>query len=185
MTFVGYARVSSLGQSLEVQVDKLKHCSKVFQEKKSATTYERPILKQCLEYIREGDTLVITRLDRLARSTLDLCNIAKELERKKVNLQVLDQNIHTSDATGRLLFNMLGAIAQFETEIRAERQSDGIIKAQERGVQFGRKRKLTDQEIQELNERRGEGTLIRELMKSYNLSKASVYRYLQQSLSNS
>ena len=87
--------------------------------------YARISLKACLEYVRDGDALVVTRLDRLARSTLHLCQIADELQRKNVNLQVLDQNINTGDATGRLLFNMLGAIAQFETEIRAERQMDG------------------------------------------------------------
>src|SRR5881398_579150 len=125
---VGYARVSSVGQSLEVQLDKLKHCDKIYQEKKSGASSKRPRLKACLEYIREGDTLVVTRLDRLARSTLHLCQIAADLERKQVNLQVLDQNIDTHDATGRFLFNMLGAIAQFETEIRAERQMDGIQK---------------------------------------------------------
>ena len=87
--------------------------------------------------MREGDTLVITRLDRLARSTLHLCQLAAELERKEVNLLVLDQQINTSDATGRLLFNRLGAIAQFETELRAERQLDGIQKAKAQGVRFG------------------------------------------------
>lgn len=81
-------------------------------------------------------------MDRLARSTLHLCQIADELARKQVHLQVLDQNLDTSDATGRLIFNVLGSIAQFETEIRAERQMDGIQKAKERGVQFGKKRKL-------------------------------------------
>lgn len=131
-----------------------------------------------MEYVREGDTLVVTRLDRLARSTLHLCEIAETLKRKQVNLRVLDQNINTSDATGRLLFNMLGAIAQFETEIRAERQMDGIIKAKERGVSFGRKRKMTQQQIEELQERRKSGTLIKTLMADYDLSKASVYRYL-------
>ena len=75
------------------------------------------------------DMLVVTRLDRLARSTLHLCQIASDLERKQVHLQVLDQSINTGDATGRLPFNMLGAIAQFETEIRAERQRDGILRA--------------------------------------------------------
>ena len=129
MALVGYARVSSVVQSLEVQLDKLKHCDKIYQEKKSGTSSQRSQLKACLDYVREGDTLVITRLDRLARSTLHLCQIAVGLERKQVNLQVLDQNIDTSDATGRLLFNMLGAIGQFETEIRAERQMDGIQKA--------------------------------------------------------
>ena len=178
MALIGYARVSSVGQSLDVQLDKLKHCKKVYKEKQSGTNSYRPELKACLDYIREGDTLVITRLDRLARSTLHLCQIAEILREEKVDLQVLDQNINTSDATGRLLFNMLGAIAQFETEIRAERQMDGINKAKERGVAFGRKRKMTTQQIEELRERRKKGVLIKTLMADYNLSKASVYRYL-------
>lgn len=178
MALIGYARVSSVGQSLDVQLDKLKHCQKIYQEKQSGTNQKRPELKACLDYIREGDTLVVTRLDRLARSTLHLCQIAETLREEKVDLQVLDQNINTSDATGRLLFNMLGAIAQFETEIRAERQMDGINKAKERGVAFGRKRKMTTQQIEELIERRKSGTLIKTLMADYNLSKASVYRYL-------
>jgi DNA invertase Pin-like site-specific DNA recombinase len=178
MALVGYARVSSVGQSLEVQLDKLKHCDKLYQEKKSGASGRRPRLQACLEYIREGDTLVVTRLDRLARSTLHLCQIAANLERKQVNLQVLDQNINTHSATGRLLFNMLGAIAQFETEIRAERQMDGIQKAKERGVPFGRKKNLTVQQVAELWDRRDQGALIKTLMKDYGLSKASVYRYL-------
>jgi DNA invertase Pin-like site-specific DNA recombinase len=119
-----------------VQLDKLKHCDKIYQEKKSGASGKRPRLEACLEYSREGDTRVVTRLDRLARSTLHLCQIAADLERKQVNLQVLDQNININSATGRLLFNMLGAIAQFETEICAERQMDGIQKAKERGVQL-------------------------------------------------
>lgn len=178
MALIGYARVSSVGQSLEVQLDKLQHCQKVFEEKKSAASGKRPRLEACLEYVRAGDTLVITRLDRLARSTLHLCQIADQLDRKDVHLQVIDQNIDTSDATGRLLFNMLGAIAQFETEIRAERQMDGISNAKARGVQFGAQRKLTDEQIAELRQRRQKGELIRDLMKAYGLSKASVYRYL-------
>ena len=178
MALVGYARVSSVGQSLEVQLDKLKHCRKIFQEKKSAAGGKRPQLAACLEYVREGDTLVITRLDRLARSTLHLCQIADELKRKEVALQVLDQNINTGDATGRLLFNMLGAINQFETEIRAERQIDGINKAKEKGVRFGARQKLTVEQQAELKSQRAAGVLIKELMKAYGLSKASVYRYL-------
>jgi len=181
MALIGYARVSSVGQSLEVQLDKLSHCEKIFEEKKSATSGTRPRLQACLEYIREGDTLVVSRLDRLARSTLHLCQIADELERKRVNLQVIDQSIDTSDATGRLLFNMLGAIAQFETEIRAERQMDGIQKAKDRGIQFGSKPKLTDEQISELRLRRQNGELIRELMTDYGISKATVYRYLDRS----
>ena len=89
---------------------------------------------------------MVTKLDRLARSTLHLCQIAAELERKGVHLRVVDQNIDTNSATGRLLFNMLGAIAQFETEIRAERQREGIRKAQERGVKFGKRKVLNKQQ---------------------------------------
>ena len=180
MALVGYARVSSVGQSLDVQLDKLGHCDKVFQEKKSGASGQRPRLNDCLEYLREGDTLVVTRLDRLARSTLHLCQIADELARKEVNLQVLDQNIDTSDATGRLLFNMVGAIAQFETELRAERQMDGIRKAKKRGVRFGPKKRLTEKQTAELQRRREQGVLIKTLMQDYGLSKVSVYRYLGQ-----
>ena len=178
MTKIGYARVSTVGQSLDVQRDKLQDCDKIFEEKTSAVSSTRPRLRACLEYVREGDTLVVTRLDRLARSTLHLCQIADELEHKGVNLKVIDQNIDTSNATGRLLFNMLGAIGQFETEIRAERQMDGIQKAKERGVQFGAQRKLTDEQILEMRQRRADGELIRKLMKDYKVSKATVYRYL-------
>ncbi|WP_228016101.1 recombinase family protein [Synechocystis salina] len=158
MAIVGYARVSSRDQNLDVQLQQLSHCDKLFQEKQSGLDGDRPQLQACLEYVREGDVLVITRLDRLARSTLHLCQIASELERKGVNLQVLDQNIDTSTATGRLLFNMLGAISQFETEIRAERQLEGILRAKERGVHFGREKQLTEQQVLELKQKRQQGT---------------------------
>lgn len=178
MARIGYARVSSVGQSFDVQLDKLKHCDRIYQEKKNGSSGQRSELKACLDYVREGDTLVITRLDRLARSTLHLCQMAAELERKRVNLQVLDQNIDTGDTTGHLLFNMLGAIGQFETELRAERQREGIQKAKDQGVHFGRKKRLSAQQIAELRQRRKQGDLIKTLMKDYGLSKASVYRYL-------
>ena len=105
MAIIGYARVSSLGQSLDIQIDKLKDCDKIFQEKRSGIDNTRSELKNALEYIREGDVLVVTRLDRLARSTAHLCKIAETLVQKSVALKVLDQNIDTKDATGRLLFN--------------------------------------------------------------------------------
>ena len=183
MALVGYARVSSVGQTLMVQLDKLQQCDKIFQEKKSGVNDKRPQLQTCLEYVRQGDTLVVTKLDRLARSTLHLCQIAAELEQKQVDLQVLDQNIDTNSATGRLLFNMLGAIAQFETEIRAERQREGIQKARQRGVQFGRQKTLDREQVAELQERRGQGVLIKTLMQDYGISKTSVYRYLKEDVS--
>jgi DNA invertase Pin-like site-specific DNA recombinase len=178
MALIGYARVSSIGQSLEVQRDKLKHCDKLFEEKHSGTSDKRPRLAACLEYVREGDTLVVTRLDRLARSTLHLCQIGETLKRKGVHLQVLDQQISTADATGRLLFHMLGAIAQFETELRAERQMDGILKAKARGIPLGRRKTLTPQQVADLRDRRQQGIPIRTLMREFKLSKATIYRYL-------
>lgn len=105
--------------------------------------------------------------------------MAEQLDSKQAHLQVLDQNIDTTDATGRLLFNVLGAIALFETENQAERQIDWIKNAKVRGVSFGRKSKLTPQQCAELRNRRAQGELIRVLMEDYNLSKASVYRYLK------
>lgn len=178
MALVGYARVSSVGQSLAVQLEKLAGCEPIYQEKRSGATDQRPQLDACVQYLRRGDTLVVTKLDRLARSTLHLCQLADVLQRKGVALRVLDQAIDTSDATGRLLFNMLGAIAQFETEIRAERQADGIANARARGVAFGRRPALTTEQITELRERRRQGALIKTLMADYHLGKTAVYRYL-------
>jgi DNA invertase Pin-like site-specific DNA recombinase len=181
MTLIGYARVSSRDQNLDVQLQKLRSvgCKKIYQEKERGTTTQRPQLIACLNYVREGDTLVITKLDRLARSTLDLCNISKKLEDATVELRVLDQNMDTSSSTGRLLFNMLGAIAQFETEIRLERQLEGIKKAKEKGVVFGRVKTLNADQVIELKSRRKEGILIKDLMKDYKLTKKSIYNYLE------
>lgn len=179
MSVIGYARVSSIGQSLEVQKSKLSHCDKIFTEKRSgSTTANRPVFKQCQVYLREGDTLVVTKLDRLARSTYHLTQIAEELKSNGVELVVTDQNIDTSTPTGRLLFSMLGAIAEFENEIRRERQLDGIKLAKERGVQFGAKPKLSESEINDMRKKRDEGVLIKDLMNEYRISKASVYRLL-------
>ena len=180
MARIGYARVSSSGQSLAVQLDKLSGCDKTYQEKKSGASAQRPALNACLEYVRQGDTLVVTRLDRLARSTLHLCQIVAELERKGVDLQVLDQQIDTRSSTGRLLFRMLAAIAQFETEIRAERQRDGIAHAKARGVPFGRRKTLACSQVAALHAQRRQGTPIRTLMRDFRISKATVYRYLGQ-----
>lgn len=180
MAKIGYARVSSVGQSLDIQNDKLTEygCEKIYQEKKTGTTADRSELKAILDYVRDGDYLVITKLDRLARSTFHLTQIADGLKNKNVELIVLDQNIDTSTPTGKLLFNMLASIAEFETEIRKERQLEGIEKAKAKGVQFGRKAKLTDTQIIEMKQKRENGMLIKDVMKEFGLSKASVYRLL-------
>jgi DNA invertase Pin-like site-specific DNA recombinase len=179
MARVGYARVSSYGQSLDVQLEKLTGCDRVFSEKMSGRSADaREELQNCLGWVRDGDVLVVTKLDRLARSTRDLLNISNVLETKKVSLQVLDQQIDTGTATGKLLFTMLGAIAEFENEIRKDRQVQGVMLAKRNGVQFGRKAALNERQVEQLRQRRNEGVKIADLMKDYGLSKASVYRYM-------
>lgn len=177
---VGYARVSSVGQSLDVQVDRLTDigCESIFQEKHTGTTDQRPEFQEMMRYLRKGDTLYATKLDRLGRSTLHLTQIFDKLQKKGVDIIILDQQIDTTTPVGKLLFNVLSSIAEFETAIRKERQMEGIRKSQERGVQFGRKPTLTDDQIEELRSKRQSGVLIRELMDEYGLSKSSVYRML-------
>jgi DNA invertase Pin-like site-specific DNA recombinase len=181
MAIVGYARVSSSGQSLAVQLDKLSDagCSEIFQEKRSGLTAQRPELKECLRFVRKGDVLVITRLDRLARSTLDLHKIVQELDEREVGFKVLDQPIDTTTKEGRLMFSIIASIAQFETELRKERQMEGIEKAKENGVKFGRQALLSNAQVAEMRSKRESGILIKNLMSEYGLSKASVYRLLQ------
>ena len=120
----------------------------------------------------------MTRLDRLARSTLHLCQLAEQLARKGVHLQGLEQDVNTPTPTGRLLFGMLAVIAQFETELRAERQREGIAKAQ--GVHFGRQKALTPAEAVQLQADRAQGETVRVLMRRYGLGKTALYRYLAQ-----
>ena len=178
MAIVGYARVSSIGQSLDVQLAKLANCDKIFQEKKSGCDATRTELARALDYVREGDIFTVSRLDRLARSTRHLCEISELLKVKGVSLVVIDQAIDTSTATGRLLFNMLASIAEFETEIRKERQLDGINLAKGKGVHFGRVKQMSAGEVIELKIARESGVKITCLMKRFKLSKSSIYRYL-------
>jgi len=180
VAIIGYARVSSVGQSLAVQIDKLNayNCNKIYQETCSGTTADRPELKACLDYVREDDVLVITKLDRLARSTFHLTQVADKLKNKGVELVVIDQHIDTSTPTGKLMFNMLAAIAEFETELRKERQMEGIAKAKNNGVKFGAKAKLTETMIAQMKTERNAGVLIKDLCFKYRISKASVYRLL-------
>ena len=182
MAVVGYARVSSVGQSLEVQQEKLVSygVNKLFAEKLSGTTAARPELKSCLDYVRAGDVLVITKLDRLARSTLHLHKIVNDLNDRGVGFKVLDQSIDTTTKKGRLLFSILASLAEFETELRAERTNEGRIAAMERGVKFGAKPKLTEDQIAEMIQKRSQGVLIKDLMTEYKLSKASVYRLMSE-----
>src|SRR5680860_1142479 len=129
MTNVGYARVSSTGQDLTVQLEKLETagCEKIFKEKRSGVDAGRPELKRCLDYLREGDTMLVTKIDRLARSTSDLYRIISTLTKKGAAFKVTDDpTIDTASRTGRLVMGVLALIAEFENDIRHERQMDGI-----------------------------------------------------------
>jgi DNA invertase Pin-like site-specific DNA recombinase len=179
MTTVGYARVSSTGQDLTVQLEKLNGCDKIFKEKRSGIDAGRPALQACLEYLREGDTFLVTKLDRLARSTPDLYRIVSELNERGVAFKVIDDpSIDTSSRTGKLIMGILALIAEFENDIRRERQQDGINKAKAEGVRFGPKPILTTEVVQKVKELRANGLTVREIMHRTRLSKASIYRAL-------
>ena len=181
MTNVGYARVSSAGQDLTVQLEKLEGagCDKIFKEKRSGIDAGRPELKRCLEYLREGDTLFVAKIDRLARSTSDLYRIISTLADKGAAFKVIDDpTIDTTSRTGRLVMGVLSLIAEFENDIRRERQLDGIKKARERGTRFGRKPLLVAATIQNVRKLRKAGKTVPEIMRLTELSKASIYRAL-------
>jgi DNA invertase Pin-like site-specific DNA recombinase len=180
MAHVGYARVSSSGQSLRIQLDKLKHCHKIYKEKRSGVTADRPQFKECMNYLREGDTLFVTRLDRLARSVVHLSKLSDWFSNEGINLVVIDQNIDTTTSTGKLMFNMLAAIAEFENDLRRERQTEGVAKAQERGVKFGRPAKVTDEIKRDIYTRRIEGATIREICSEFKIGQATVYRAINE-----
>jgi len=175
---IGYARVSSTGQELNGQIEKLTAagCEKVFSEKVSGKTAHRAQLTGVLDYVREGDQLVVTKLDRLARSTYHLTQIGKHLEEKGVDLVVLDQPFDTSTPHGQLMFNVLACIAEFENEIRRERQVEGIARAKQKGVKFGRPSVLDDDDVEQLRMRRKNGEPVRKLCKAFRISPSTLYR---------
>ena len=176
---VAYLRVSSTSQSLEVQRDAVKkvNVQKIFEEKVSGTsTQGRDKLKECLDFVREGDELVITRIDRLARSVLDLQLIIKELTDKGVALSATEQPISTKDATSKCFLDMLGVFAELETNLRKERQLEGIAKAKEKGVYKGGRSKIDVGQIKKLKD---EGMGATAIAKQMNIHRDSVYRLLK------
>lgn len=177
---VGYARVSSVGQSLDVQLDALKGvgCEKIFSEKQSGrSTDKRKELLDALDFVRDGDTLVVTRLDRLARSAGDLHTIVAQLSVKGVGFQCLQQSgLDTTTSAGKLLLGVLASIAEFETDIRRERQREGIEKAKLAGVYKGRKPSVSASAVRDLHSR---GTSPTQIAKTLGIGRASVYRALK------
>ena len=179
---ISYLRVSTAGQCLDVQLEKLKAAgsARFFMEKRSGRQADnRPELQACLSYVREGDTLMVTRLDRLARSVLDLAKIADLLQHKGVTLRVLDQGLDTSTSEGKLMFNLLGAFAEFEAEIRKERASDGVSLALQKGIKFGRRNALNSEQLKNLRRLRAEeGFSIGQLQDRFQVGRSTVYRAL-------
>jgi DNA invertase Pin-like site-specific DNA recombinase len=139
---IGYARVSSVGQNLDSQMDALHQagCTKIFTDKLTGSRMERPGWAQLLEYIRPDDILVVTELSRMTRSLLDLLETTKILEQRQIHLLSLRENIDTTTATGRCFLSMMGAIHQMERELRAERATAGRASAKARGKTGGRPR---------------------------------------------
>ena len=176
---VGYARVSSSGQSLDVQVDTLKNsgCEKIFQEKVSGTsTQGRDKLRECLDFVREGDEVVFTRVDHVARSVLDLQLIVKELTDKKVTITSTEQPISTKDATSKCFLDMLGVFAELETNLRKERQMEGISRAKTKGIYKGRKSNINVEKIKSLKD---EGMAATAIARELGIHRDSVYRLLK------
>ena len=173
----GYARVSSVGQDLVVQEELLRAsgCEKLFLEKASGATQQgRTALAAALDYVREGDTLVVTRLDRLARSMSDLRDIIDRLTEKGVAFKALQQGaVDTTSSSGRLMLNMLAAFAEFEADLRRERQREGIEKAKAAGVYRGRPKTIAADEVLRLL---GAGVGPAEVARRMNIGRASVYR---------
>lgn len=180
--YIGYARVSTSSQSLENQIEQLKAvgCEKIFSEKKSGKNEaDREQFHIMMDFIREGDVLFVTKLDRLARSVIDLQNFAKYLDDKAVDLKVLHQNIDTTTPAGRLLFTMLGAIAEFERDLINERVREGIEAARLKGVHFGRQSILTSQEKTTIYQQYKEGRSVAWLSQLFHVARNTIYRAIK------
>ena len=175
----GYARVSTTDQDLTIQVEALTAagCETIRQEKVSGTSVQgRDELNILLEFLRDGDELVITRIDRLARSIRDLQNIVYDLDKKGVTLSATEQPIDTRTSAGKCFLDMLSVFSEFETNLRKERQMEGIAKAKEKGVYKGRKPTVDNEKIRELAKQGLQKTAI---AKELGIGRATVYRALE------
>lgn len=176
----GYARVSTADQHTGLQEEALRRagCGTIRSEKRTGTSRDgRTELRTLLDFLRAGDTLVVTRIDRLARSIADLQDIVRELKGKGVGLRATEQPIDTSTAAGKAFLDMLGVFAEFETNLRRERQAEGIAKAKAAGVYRGRKPTVDIARIREL--RADENLGATEIARRLGIGRASVYRVLK------
>lgn len=179
---IGYARVSTWDQDPRHQIDALKAfgCEKVFSEKISGVSKERPQLKKAFEYLRPGDTLVVWKLSRLARSLTQVINTVKTLEEKKISLMVITQKIDTTTPEGRLFFHMNAAFDQFQREIIVENTKAGLEAAKKRGRVGGRPKTMTDEKIRMAETMLKDGEnypAISDIIKDLGIGRTTFYRY--------
>ena len=181
MSIIGYARVSTKDQNLNLQIDALEKygVDRIYSEKLSGTKFDRPELIEMLKYVREGDTVVVWKLDRIGRSMKDLINIVSEFQNRGINFVSLKENIDTSNATGKLIFNIFASLAEFERDIISERTRAGLESAKMRGRLGGRPKKEYENVKLALKMHDSKLYSIDEIIKATGLSRASLYRYLK------
>lgn len=181
MTKIGYARVSTADQNLDAQTDRLTAagCERIFTDKASGKLDRRPQLDAALDYLRPGDQLVVTKLDRLGRSLRHLLNLMADLERREVDLQVIDQGLDTSTPAGKLIFAVIGAVAEFERDLISERTLAGLAAARARGRKGGRRPVMTVDKARVARKMYDSREYtIDQIAKTIDVSRATIYRYL-------
>lgn len=178
---IGYARVSTDDQHLDLQRDALTKagCSVIYEEAASGKSTVRPELEQCRKALREGDTLVVWRLDRLGRSLPDLVQIVAELEQRGVGFESLTEKIETDSAAGRLVFHVFAALSEFERNLIRERTQAGLAAARARGRAGGRKPKLDDQQVREIKALlRDPEIQVADVARRYGVSRTTLYKHV-------
>lgn len=177
---IGYARVSTDDQNLDLQRDALKQagCALIYEEAASGKNTERPELEQCRKALRAGDTLVVWRLDRLGRSLPDLVQIVADLEHRRVHFESLTEKIETRSAAGKLQFHVFAALAEFERGLIRERARAGLAAARARGRAGGRKPKLDTKQIRQIKLLlRDPNTSVAEVARDYGVSRTTLYKH--------
>ena len=185
MALIGYSRVSTTDQKTDLQVDALKAagCLKIFQDEMSGAKTNRPGLEQALSYMREGDALVVWKLDRLGRSLQHLLEVVNGLQDRGIQFCSLTEAINTSTNGGRLVFSIFGALAQFERELIKERVTAGLDSAKRRGKILGRPTVVSDSKKQAIAAMTAQGVPTSEICKSLGISRATYFRSKRQSKS--
>jgi DNA invertase Pin-like site-specific DNA recombinase len=179
---IGYARVSTLDQTLALQQDALRAagCEQLYTDTVSGSVTERPGLTQALSHLRAGDTLVVWRLDRLGRSLPHLIETVGQLQERGVGFRSLQEQIDTTTSGGKLVFHVFGALAEFERDLIRERTHAGLQAARARGRLFGRPKLLSPQQIKQLQSlAKGEQNTVTEICQTLGISRATYYRYVR------